>query len=83
MKRAMSGAGRRPWTARPLEIHPNWFNQHIPQWPNWYMYMENNKEGSVRGWNGDPGPQGHWKVTYRGTVTIGEEAVPKYVFCPD
>ena len=30
------------------------------KWHNWGVYMENNKEGNVRGWNGDPGPQGHW-----------------------
>ena len=30
------------------------------KWPNWFIYMENNKEGSIRGWNGNPGSQGHF-----------------------
>ena len=47
------------------------------------MYMENNKEGSVRGWNGDPGPQGHWIATLKDTVTIGGEAVVTYAFSPE
>ena len=42
--------------------------------------MQNNKDGNVRGWNGDPGPQGHWKFTQKGTVTIGNEVVPTFVF---
>lgn len=33
------------------------------KWQNWYMYMENNSKGNFRGWNGDPGPQGHWLFT--------------------
>ena len=37
--------------------------------------MQNNSRGNIKGWNGDPGPQGHWKITQRGTVTIGDEAV--------
>ena len=39
------------------------FNKYLlntEKWPNWYMYMENNSTGNVRGWNGDPGPQGHF-----------------------
>ena len=45
--------------------------------------MENNKEGNVRGWNGVPGPQGHWIATLKDTVTIGDEAVVKYTFSPE
>ena len=30
------------------------------EWPNWYIYMENNCEANVRGGCGDPGPQGHF-----------------------
>ena len=33
------------------------------QWPNMYIYMHDNKTGSVRGWNGNPGSQGHWQFT--------------------
>ena len=29
------------------------------KWPNWIMY-EDNKEGSIRDWNGDPGSQGYF-----------------------
>ena len=42
--------------------------------------MENNKAGNVRGWNGNPGPQGHWIATLKDTVTIGNEAVVTYAF---
>ena len=47
------------------------------------MYMENNSKGNVRGWNGDPGPQGHWIATPKDTVTIGDEAVVTYTFSPE
>lgn len=39
------------------------FNTYLlstEKWPNWFMYMENNASGNVRGWNGDPGVQGHF-----------------------
>ena len=35
------------------------------RWPNWYVYMQNNFGGNVRGLNKDPGPQGHWYVTIK------------------
>ena len=38
------------------------------KWPNWFLYMQSNAEGNVRGWNGDPGPQGHWKITQIGST---------------
>ena len=33
------------------------------QWPNMYIYMDDNKTGSVMGWNGNPGSQGLWQFT--------------------
>ena len=32
------------------------------KWPNWFIYMEDNKEGNIRGWNGDPGSQGYFII---------------------
>ena len=44
-------------------------NQLIsPQkWTNWYVYMKDNAGGNVRGWNGYPGQQDHWKITQIGS----------------
>ena len=36
---------------------------YTKKWPDWYVYMENNKIGNVRGQNGDPGAKGHWKIS--------------------
>ena len=49
------------------------------EWPNWYMYMQNNGDGNVRGWPGDPGEQGHWIITRKGTVIVGGREIPTYV----
>ena len=35
---------------------------HPEKWPNWYMYMQSDDTGNVRGWKGDPGPQGHFMM---------------------
>ena len=42
------------------------------KWPNWYMYMQDNTLGNICGWEGDPDPQGHWKLT---TLPIGSSDV--------
>ena len=31
------------------------------KWPEKYLYIQNNGEGNGRGWQGDPGPQGHFQ----------------------
>lgn len=31
------------------------------KWPEWFLYEQNQEDGNVRGWSGDPGPQG-WLV---------------------
>ena len=52
-------------------------------WPNWYMYMQDNSplhQCNVKGWQGDPGPQGHWMITQKGTVIVGNQSLPTYVF---
>ena len=36
------------------------------KWMDWYVYMQNDIVGNVRGCIGDPGPQGHWKITQIG-----------------
>ena len=46
------------------------------------MYMQNGADGNVRGWNGDPGHQGHWYVEQKGTVIIEEQHIPTYTFKP-
>lgn len=38
-----------------------WFIEPLA-FQNWSVYMQDNGDGNVRGWNGDPGPQGHWKI---------------------
>lgn len=38
------------------------------KWTDWFLFMENNAWGNVRGWEGDPGPQGHWKFTKIGST---------------
>ena len=47
------------------------------RWPNWYLYMQGH---TVSGWRGDPGPQGHWMITQKGTVSVGDQSLPTYVF---
>ena len=49
------------------------------QWPNWYMYMQDNPEDNVRGWPSDPGEQGYWIITEKGTVIIGNKSITTYV----
>ena len=34
------------------------FRMSTVEWPNWYVYMQSNGEGNVRGWEGLPGYQG-------------------------
>jgi len=53
------------------------------EWPNRYLYMQDNSKGNVRGWQGDPGPQGHWMITQKGTVIVGGQSLPTYVFNPE
>ena len=51
------------------------------KWQNWHMYMEDNKDGYVRGWNGDPGPQGYWQFTQIGltdTYLVSSEEWPNW-----
>jgi len=45
--------------------------------------MQDNSKGNVRGWQGDPGPQGHWMITQKGTVIVGGQSLPTYVFNPE
>jgi hypothetical protein len=33
------------------------------RWSNWHMYSQNTEDGNVRGWEEDPGPQGHFIFT--------------------
>ena len=44
-------------------------------WPNRYLYMHNDRHKSVQGWEGDPGPQGHWLITPRrdGSILLSTE----------
>jgi hypothetical protein len=39
------------------------FSMNTMQWPNWFMYVQNNSEGNVRGWKGDAGHPGHFIFT--------------------
>ena len=50
------------------------------RWPNWYMYMQKGANSGIYGWQGDPGPQGHWMITQKGTVIVGNQSLPTYVF---
>ena len=45
------------------------------KWMDWYVYMEFNSEGSVRGWKGDPSRQRHWNITQIGSTN-------KYLLSP-
>ena len=40
------------------------------KWPNRYLYMSMSPQGSVNGWDGDPGPQGYWRITPRDDGSI-------------
>lgn len=31
------------------------------KWPDYYLYLQNNTEGTAKGWKNDPGPQGHFR----------------------
>ena len=80
---AMSGAGDPGpqghwlWTEIPGTLDTYFIGSE--QWPDCYMYMEDNDKGNVSGFKGDPGLQGHWTVTDIGTVTIDGKTVETYV----
>ena len=40
------------------------------KWPNRYLYMSMSPQGSVNGWERDPGPQGYWRITPRDDGSI-------------
>lgn len=39
------------------------FRLSTVKWPNWYVYMQSNAQGNVRGWDGLPGYQGELILT--------------------
>ena len=39
------------------------FRLFTVKWPNWYVYMQSNAQGNVRGWDGLPGYQGELILT--------------------
>jgi len=59
-----------PVTIAPTEHAPRsvsfdptkFYSLTTEKWSEWYEYMQDNKEGNVRGWDVNPGSQGHWKI---------------------
>ena len=33
------------------------------KWPNYFVYMQDNSAGNIKGWKGNPGIQGEWKLS--------------------
>ena len=46
------------------------FRMSTVKWPNWYVYMESNREGNVRGWGSLPGYQGEFIFTSLGESNL-------------
>ena len=46
------------------------------KWSDWFMYIQDNDKGNVRGWKGDPGGQGYWKLK-----CVPPSSPGHYVFC--
>lgn len=42
---------------------PKGYQMTTNKWHDWFMYMQDKGDGNVRGWQGDPGDQGHWRFT--------------------
>ena len=59
----------------------------VTQWPEWYVYMQDNKERNIRGWKGDPPDnQGTFIATPNcdGTFLISTKKWPnRYVYMKD
>ena len=46
----------------PISNENNVFYLKSNEWPTWYVYMKDDKDGYCSGWNGKPGLDGEWKV---------------------
>merc|ERR1711920_802299 len=47
------------------ELEQGYWRLFTQKWTHWDMYVQDNGSGNVRGWHGDPGPQGHFKFQRR------------------
>ena len=47
-----------------IKFKDNRFMLSPRKWPNSFIYMDSSAQGLVKGWNGDPGTQGHWLISY-------------------
>ena len=45
------------------DIEDGYWMVSTKQHPEHYLYVQNNEEGNARCWEGNPGPQGHFKIT--------------------
>jgi len=55
--------GVEPQTGPLADFEPSALYRLSPaKWPGHYLYMQDNSEGNVRGWHGDPGPQGWFRI---------------------
>ncbi len=64
----------------------NYFLISTARWKDWYLYMQDNGEGNVRGYQNDPGPQGHWKITpkFDGSFLLSTKTWPSwYMYMQD
>ena len=64
----------------PISLEDNLFYLRSYEWPSWYVYMKSDVEGYCRGWYGEPGPQGEWKVIRfnDGRYMLSPRKWPKY-----
>ena len=70
------------YTGYNRTITPHYYLIRQKQWPNWYIYMENNPTGNVRGQYGKPGQQGEWQIDIAPPIDIDGELVSTFDIRP-
>lgn len=66
-----------------LKEYGGGFTMTVSAWPEWYVYMKYDKEGTVKGWRGHPGDQGAFIATPNGdgTFLLSTKKWPNWYLC--